>query len=70
MSVYRALLFRGVPSSLTIGGDVSSTERLTGRHEGHTIESTGQRPWRLSIEGADLQTGIRIGPSTMTDQLI
>ena len=46
MSAYRALPWCGFPSSLTVGDDVFTTDRLTGRHEGHTIECTGPQPWR------------------------
>ena len=46
MSIYRALPWRGFPSSLTVGDDSYTTERLTGSYEGHIIECTGPQPWR------------------------
>ena len=49
MSVYRALPFRGFPSSLTIEDDVLTTERITGRREGHTIECIGTHPWSYDL---------------------
>ena len=49
MSAYYALPFRGFPSSLTIGDSTFTTECITGRREGHTIECAGTHPWRYDL---------------------
>ena len=65
MSIYRELPWREFLSSLTVGDHILTTERLTGRREGHTIECTGSEPWRhdqwLQVPGF-IPAGARLMP--------